>query len=70
MTLSAWDMADLDRLASETADVGNRTAREAFTAFALRNQWVWTPAWLEARAAFATMRRKHRAAFLATQVAA
>lgn len=67
MTLTPWDLVDLDRLAAEYASVGNRPARDAVTAMAVERQWMNTPAWIEGRSFYRDMRRKHRAAFLATQ---
>ena len=65
MTLSPWDMADLDRLAATNADQGRHKASDAYHRHALAQGWHNTPAWIEGRTLYAAAWRKHRAAWMA-----
>lgn len=68
MTLSPWDIADLDRLAAIHASTGKRPAWRAYTTHAIRAGWGNTPAWVAGRGAFEAFWRGHRAAFRAARV--
>jgi hypothetical protein len=68
MTLSAYDMADLDRLAATHADAGKRHAWRAYTGHAIAAGWAETPAWVDGRNAFVSLWRRHRAAYRAAMV--
>lgn len=61
MTLSPWDLADLDRLAAAHARRGKRPAWRAYTQHAVTSGWAGTPAWVAGRAAFQTFWRGYRA---------
>jgi hypothetical protein len=65
MTLSPWDIADLDRLAANHASTGKRHAWRAYTSHAITSGWGNTPAWCEGRTAFVAMWRRYRASYLA-----
>lgn len=64
MTLSAWDMVDLDRLAERHAACGKRHAWAAYTVHATAQGWGNTPAWVDGRKAFTALWRRHRRAYL------
>jgi hypothetical protein len=68
VTLSAWDMAELDRLAATQADAGKSHAWRAYTGHAIAAGWGNTPAWCEGRTAFQALWRRHRAAYRASMV--
>jgi hypothetical protein len=68
MTLSAWDMADLDRLDATYADQGKRHAWRAYTGHAIAAGWAETPAWVDGRNAFVSLWRARRAAYRAAMV--
>ena len=65
MTLSPWDIADLDRLAANHASTGKRHAWRAYTSHAISAGWGNTPAWIAGRDAFTAMWRRYRASYLA-----
>lgn len=54
------DLKAVEALARRMATQGKEPAKSAFTAFALRQGWRGTPAWLEARAHFMASWRKAR----------
>ena len=64
MSLSGWDMADLDKLALEYASKGKNHAKDAYTQFAIKNEWGNTDSWLEGREFFSKAWRKYRREFL------
>ncbi len=66
MTLSPFDLADLDSLAALHASTGKRPAWRAYTTHAIRAGWGNTPAWVEGRDTFTAMWRRHRASHLAS----
>jgi hypothetical protein len=65
MTLSPFDLAELDRLASTYADRGKTQAWRAYHAHAIAHGWGNTPAWVEGRTTFTAMWRRHRASYTA-----
>jgi hypothetical protein len=69
MTLSHFDLAELDRLAASLADGGKRPACWAYTQYGLAQGWHGSPDWLEGRDAFMRLYKRHRAAYLASVVA-
>lgn len=65
MTLSPYDLAELDRLAASLADGGKRPACWAYTQHGLAQGWHGTPAWVPGREAFMRLYRGHRADYRA-----
>ena len=65
MTLTAWDMAAIDRLAAELADRHKRHASRAYRRWAANQGWWMQPEWIPARNAFWAAHKRHRAAYMA-----
>lgn len=63
MTLCTYDLANLDRLAANHANVGKRRARAAYNNYAVNQGWGNTPAWVLGRDVFNRMWRQYRAAY-------
>lgn len=62
MSLDAWTLAELDRLAASLAHHHKRRAQPAYHLWAVAQGWHNTPLWIPARTAFWAAYRRHRQA--------